>query len=237
MAPAPGPTSCGGGLQPSWLDAIVPAGVRPRGRAELPGSHRCGESGLNAQWSRCAPRRRSRQRRRPTGDRLGYRTGPPDGVPVAIKVNSDQAGYATTNGVMAFKDEDRHHRQPARGQPAAVRRDPARAQQHAGFSYRWFANNDLHGRTQPMGRSRTPGGSSGGASSAVRRAGPDRHGNDIGGSVRYPPTPAASSDFGQPWAGWRPYGPRTSIRRCRSNPCCPGPRPARSRTPVWPFAA
>src|SRR5687767_12349147 len=41
-------------------------------------------------------------------DRLtasGAELGPLHGVPVAIKVNSDQAGYATTNGVTAFKDE------------------------------------------------------------------------------------------------------------------------------------
>ena len=39
-------------------------------------------------------------RRRASGAQLG----PLHGVPVAIKVNSDQAGHATTNGVAAFKD-------------------------------------------------------------------------------------------------------------------------------------
>jgi amidase len=124
-------------------------------------------------------------------DRLtasGAELGPLHGVPVAIKVNSDQAGYATTNGVTAFKDEVAPDDSP---QVASFRRSGAillgRSNTPA-FSYRWFTNNDLHGRTlNPWDASRTPGGSSGGASSAVASGMvPISHGNDIGGSVRYP---------------------------------------------------
>lgn len=124
-------------------------------------------------------------------DRLtasGANLGPLHGVPVAIKVNSDQDGYATTNGVTAFKDTVAAADSP---QVATFRRSGAillgRSNTPA-FSYRWFTNNDLHGRTlNPWDASRTPGGSSGGASAAVASGMvPIAHGNDIGGSVRYP---------------------------------------------------
>ncbi len=123
-------------------------------------------------------------RRRAAGEELG----PLHGVPVSIKINSDQAGYATTQGVVAFKDavaaEDSPH-------VASLRRAGAvlmgRSNSPA-FAYRWFTDNDLHGRTlNPWDASRTPGGSSGGASSAVASGMvPIAGGNDIGGSVRYP---------------------------------------------------
>jgi amidase len=124
-------------------------------------------------------------------DRLtasGAELGPLHGVPVAIKVNSDQSGHATTNGVAAFKDNIATSDSP---QVANLRRSGAillgRSNTPA-FSYRWFTNNDLHGRTlNPWDATRTPGGSSGGASSAVASGMvPIAHGNDIGGSVRYP---------------------------------------------------
>jgi amidase len=124
-------------------------------------------------------------------DRLtasGARLGPLHGVPVAIKVNSDQAGYATTNGVVAFKDNVASVDSP---HVANLRRSGAillGRSNSPSFSYRWFADNDLYGRTlNPWDTGRTPGGSSGGASSAVASGMvPLGHGNDIGGSVRYP---------------------------------------------------
>ena len=118
----------------------------------------------------------------------GRPLGPLHGVPVSIKVNSDQAGHATTNGIVAFKDEvaqdDAPHVKKLRDAGAVfVGRSNTPA-----FSYRWFTNNDLHGRTlNPWDAARTPGGSSGGAGAAVASGmGPIGHGNDIGGSVRYP---------------------------------------------------
>lgn len=118
----------------------------------------------------------------------GEALGPLHGVPTSIKVNSDQAGHATTNGVAAFKDNiadvDGPHVKKLREAGAVfVGRGNTPA-----FSYRWFADNDLHGRTlNPWDVERTPGGSSGGASSAVASGMvPIAHGNDIGGSIRYP---------------------------------------------------
>ncbi len=118
----------------------------------------------------------------------GEEVGPLHGVPTSIKVNSDQAGHATTNGVVAFKDNVAG----ADGPPVKKLREAGAVfvgrSNTPAFSYRWFADNDLHGRTlNPWDEGRTPGGSSGGASSAV--AGgmvPIAHGNDIGGSIRYP---------------------------------------------------
>lgn len=118
----------------------------------------------------------------------GEELGPLHGVPISTKINSDQAGHVTTNGVVAFKDNvadvDSPHVKKLREAGAVfVGRSNTPA-----FSYRWFADNDLHGRTlNPWDPGRTPGGSSGGASSAVASGMmPIAHGNDIGGSVRYP---------------------------------------------------
>lgn len=114
--------------------------------------------------------------------------GPLHGVPVSIKVNSDQAGHATTNGVVAFRDNmataDGPHVAKLRKAGAVfVGRSNTPA-----FSYRWFTSNDLHGRTlNPWNPGRTPGGSSGGAAAAVACGMlPIAHGNDIGGSIRHP---------------------------------------------------
>ena len=56
------------------------------------------------------------------------------------------------------------------------------------FSLRWFTSNQLHGHTlNPRNPALTPGGSSGGAASAVAAGiGHLAHGTDIAGSIRYP---------------------------------------------------
>lgn len=121
---------------------------------------------------------------RQRGDTLG----PLHGVPVTVKVNVDCQGRATTNGVVAFKDNIAAEDSPV---VANLRRAGAviigRTNTPA-FSVRWFTENDLHGRTlNPWSRGHTPGGSSGGASSAVAAGlGAIAHGNDLAGSVRYP---------------------------------------------------
>ena len=120
--------------------------------------------------------------------RRGDALGPLHGVPVTVKVNVDLRGRATTNGVVAFKDNIAADDSPV---VANLRRAGAviigRTNTPA-FSVRWFTDNDLHGRTyNPWSRAHTPGGSSGGASSAVAAGmGAIAHGNDLAGSVRYP---------------------------------------------------
>ncbi|MFT7593178.1 MAG: amidase [Paracoccaceae bacterium] len=118
----------------------------------------------------------------------GADPGPLAGVPVTIKVNVDQKGQATTNGLKLQRDLIADHDSPvvssirkAGGIIVGRTNTPA-------FSLRWFTNNDLHGQTlNPRDASITPGGSSGGAASAVA-AGicAIGHGTDIAGSVRYP---------------------------------------------------
>jgi amidase len=118
----------------------------------------------------------------------GEALGALHGVPVTIKVNTDQKGEATTNGVVAFRDvvaaEDAPVVANLRNAGAIIigrTNTPA-------FSMRAFSENALHGRTlNPRDAAISPGGSSGGAGAAVASGiGPIGHGNDIGGSVRIP---------------------------------------------------
>jgi len=118
----------------------------------------------------------------------GDALGPLHGVPVTIKENVDQAGCATTNGVVAFRDLVAAEDSPVvanwkRAGAVIVGRTNTPA-----FSFRLDTENDLRGRTfNPWSADHTPGGSSGGAAASVA-AGvtPLAHGNDIAGSVRYP---------------------------------------------------
>lgn len=118
----------------------------------------------------------------------GLAPGALHGVPATIKVNVDTAGHATTDGIVAAKDNIAKTDSPLvahlRGAGAVI---VGRSNTPA-FSLRWFTDNDLHGRTlNPFDPSVTPGGSSGGAAAAVATGmGPIAHGNDYGGSIRHP---------------------------------------------------
>ena len=110
------------------------------------------------------------------------------GVPMTVKVNLDQAGFATTNGLTMNKDLIAASNSPIvdnleRAGAVIIGRTNAPA-----FSLRWFTTNLLHGDTKnPRNPALTPGGSSGGAASAVAAGiGAVAHGTDIGGSIRYP---------------------------------------------------
>jgi len=118
----------------------------------------------------------------------GEQLGPLAGVPTTVKVNVDQKGFATTNGVSAQRDLIAAQDSPV---VANLRKAGAvilgRTNTPA-FSLRWFTSNQVHGRTKnPRDAALTPGGSSGGAASAVAAGiGNLAHGTDIGGSIRYP---------------------------------------------------
>ena len=124
-------------------------------------------------------------------DRLQVKGGelaPLHGVPITIKENVDYAGRPNPNGV------------PAQMSLIAPSDAPVvRNLRQAGaivvgltntpeFSFRGFTDNPLHGLTlNPWDPDITCGGSSGGAGAAVAAGiGTIAHGNDIGGSLRWP---------------------------------------------------
>lgn len=120
----------------------------------------------------------------------GEALGPLHGVPVTTKVNVDQKGHPTDNGVVAYKDLIASEDSPVvanlrRAGAILIGRTNAPA-----FSMRIFTDNALHGCTlNPLDRAITPGGSSGGAGAAVASGICSiGHGNDIGGSIRIPAT-------------------------------------------------
>src|ERR1041385_5453122 len=114
--------------------------------------------------------------------------GPLFGVPVTIKVNIDVEGQATTNGLPAFAnliapDDSPVVRNLRRAGAIIVGRTNTPE-----VSMRVTTVNPLQGRTwNPWNPEASPGGSSGGAGAAAAAGfGPIHHGNDIGGSLRFP---------------------------------------------------
>jgi len=118
----------------------------------------------------------------------GEDPGPLGGVPVTVKVNIDQEGFATTNGLKLQRDAIAKSNNPVidnlrKSGAVILGRTNCPA-----FSYRWFTSNLIHGDTKnPRDPGITPGGSSGGAGAAVAAGiGHIAHGTDIAGSIRYP---------------------------------------------------
>ncbi len=114
--------------------------------------------------------------------------GPMAGVPVTTKVNVDQSGFATTNGLRLQENLIAEQDNPVvanlkNADAVIIGRTNTPA-----FSLRWFCRNSLHGHTlNPHNNAITPGGSSGGCASATASGiGAIGHGTDIAGSIRYP---------------------------------------------------
>ncbi len=118
------------------------------------------------------------------GDRLPSLAG----VPITIKVNTDQKGFATTNGLRLQKDLVAEEDNPVVANLRSAGAIIIGRTNTPAFSIRWFCRNSLHGHTKnPLNPAITPGGSSGGAAAATAAGiGCIGHGTDIGGSVRYP---------------------------------------------------
>jgi len=121
---------------------------------------------------------------RARGERLGSMAG----VPITIKVNVDQAGFATTNGLRIQKDLVAETDSPLVANLRMAGAVIVGRTNTPAFSLRWFTRNGLHGHTlNPHNSAITPGGSSGGAAAATAAGiGAMGHGSDIGGSIRYP---------------------------------------------------
>lgn len=110
------------------------------------------------------------------------------GMPVTVKINVDQVGYVNSNGVsveegiLATGDSPVVSNLKAGGAVIIGRTNTPE------YSMRWFTSNPVFGTSlNPWDPSLTPGGSSGAAAAvAASGIGVLAHGNDLGGSLRYP---------------------------------------------------
>jgi amidase len=118
----------------------------------------------------------------------GEEVGTLAGVPITIKVNVDQEGFATTNGLKLQRDVIAKVDNPVVDNLRKAGAVILGRTNCPAFSYRWFTTNLIHGDTKnPRDPGITPGGSSGGAGAAVAAGiGHIAHGTDIAGSIRYP---------------------------------------------------
>jgi amidase len=120
--------------------------------------------------------------------RSGGAVGALHGVPVTIKENVDQAGLPTPNGIPAYAGLIAPEDSPVVRNLLDAGAIVIGRSNTPEFSFRITTDNPLRGRTRnPWTDAITCGGSSGGAGAAVAAGiGCIAHGNDIGGSLRYP---------------------------------------------------
>lgn len=141
--------------------------------------------------------------------------GPLHGIPVTIKENIDQAGLASPNGVPDFRNMIATDDSPFVTNLKAAGAIVIGRTNTPEFSFRGTTDNPLHGRTfNPWNDWASAGGSSGGASSAVMSGmGAIAHGNDIGGSLRFPSTCTGAATV-KPGLGRTPaYNPSQPAER------------------------
>jgi amidase len=114
--------------------------------------------------------------------------GPLHGVPITIKENVDYAGRPNPNGVAAQMNIIAPSDAPVVRNLKKAGAIVLGLTNTPEFSFRGFTDNPLHGLTlNPWDPDITCGGSSGGAGAAVAAGiGTIAHGNDIGGSLRWP---------------------------------------------------
>jgi len=110
------------------------------------------------------------------------------GVPITIKQNVDYAGQPNPNGVVAMKDLIAPSDSPVVRNLRAAGAITLGLTNTPEFSLRGVTDNALHGLTlNPWDSDITCGGSSGGAGASLAMGiGALAHGNDIGGSLRWP---------------------------------------------------
>ena len=110
------------------------------------------------------------------------------GVPITLKENIDLKGEATTLAVEKFTNNLAPSDSPVVNSLKKAGAIIIGKTNMPEFGLRWFTENPMRGGTKnPWDETRTPGGSSGGAAAAVAMGiGAMAHGNDIGGSLRYP---------------------------------------------------
>lgn len=118
----------------------------------------------------------------------GATARPLEGVPVTIKINVDFAGRANSNGVVAMRNLIAAEDSPVVRNLKNAGAIPIGLTNTPEFSLRAFTDNPLHGLTlNPWDNEVTCGGSSGGAAASLALGiGALAHGNDIGGSLRWP---------------------------------------------------
>ena len=118
----------------------------------------------------------------------GDEPGPLHGVPITVKINVDYRGQANSNGVAAMKDLIAPSDSPVVGNLRRAGAIVLGLTNTPEFSLRAVTDNPLHGLTlNPWDAAITCGGSSGGAGAALAAGiGALAHGNDIGGSLRWP---------------------------------------------------